>query len=176
MDVNVIIASRNPVKIEAAKMGFQEIFPGQSFRFEGISVASGVSDQPMSNAETYSGAEQRALNARNSAPNAQYWLGIEGGIEENDGEMQAFAWIVILSGEKKGKSRTASFYLPEKVVGLVKKGMELGVADDKVFGKSNSKQKNGAVGILTGNVITRATYYREAIILALIPFVHKDLY
>jgi non-canonical (house-cleaning) NTP pyrophosphatase len=38
---------------------------------------------------------------------------------------------------------------------LVESGKELGDADDIVFGKSNSKQQNGAVGILTHDIITR---------------------
>jgi non-canonical (house-cleaning) NTP pyrophosphatase len=34
----------------------------------------------------------------------------------------------------------------------------------------------GAVGILTGDVLTRTTYYEPAIILALIPFKNPELY
>jgi non-canonical (house-cleaning) NTP pyrophosphatase len=59
---------------------------------------------------------------------------------------------------------------------LIKEGKELGEADDIVFQKENSKQKTGAVGLLTGNVLDRTSYYKEAIILALIPFKNKDLY
>ena len=45
-----------------------------------------------------------------------------------------------------------------------------------VFKRSNSKQKNGAVGILTDNLINRTYYYAHAIILALIPFSNTKLY
>ncbi|MGK0308683.1 MAG: non-canonical (house-cleaning) NTP pyrophosphatase, partial [Urechidicola sp.] len=41
---------------------------------------------------------------------------------------------------------------------------------------SNSKQKNGAVGILTGNLIDRTQFYVEAMVLALIPFLNKEIY
>ena len=51
-----------------------------------------------------------------------------------------------------------------------------GDADDIVFKRSNSKQQNGAVGILTDNVINRTDYYSHAIILALIPFTNTKLY
>ena len=54
--------------------------------------------------------------------------------------------------------------------------MELGDADDQVFGTHNSKQKGGAVGLLTHQLIDRTAYYREAIILALIPFVQPEFY
>ena len=176
MSERVIVASNNPVKLEACKLGFEAVFPGQSFALKGVSVDSGVRDQPMSDEETFKGASQRVQNAREQFPEADYWVGLEGGLETNGNEMEAFAWIVIESANQKGKSRTATFSLPTKVVNLIRQGMELGEADDVVFGKSNSKQKNGAVGLLTGNVLTRATYYREAVILSLIPFKNRDLY
>ena len=60
--------------------------------------------------------------------------------------------------------------LSPKVAELVKQGKGLGEADDIVFGKTNSKQSNGGVGILTGDVLTRTPYYEPTVILALIPF------
>jgi non-canonical (house-cleaning) NTP pyrophosphatase len=91
--------------------------------------------------------------------------------------MEAFAWIVIKSHEGKlGKARTGVFILPSKIVSLISEGKELGEADDIVFGKTNSKQGSGSVGILTNDVTTRSSYYSEAIILALIPFKNPELY
>ena len=153
------------------------MFPGESFEIQGISAPSEVSDQPMSDAETLRGAMNRANNVSNLETEVDYWVGIEGGLEEVDGELQAFAWVVVRSKDGKiGKGRTGSFFLPEKVAELIKQGMELGEADDIVFGLTNSKQANGAVGILTGDVLTRTTYYEPAVILALIPFKNKTLY
>ncbi|MEA2092675.1 MAG: DUF84 family protein, partial [Patescibacteria group bacterium] len=56
------------------------------------------------------------------------------------------------------------------IIELIKEGKELGEADDIVFQRNNSKQENGAVGILTGDVVDRTKCYTEAVILALIPF------
>lgn len=175
--IKIIIASKNPVKIQAAFDGFRQMFPGETFEIEGISVASGVGDQPMSNAETYAGARQRIENACAAYASADFWVGIEGGVEEKENDMEAFAWIVIKSKDGHvGKGRTAAFFLPPRVAELVREGKELGEADDIVFGKTNSKQDNGAVGILTNNIIHRKHYYTHAIVLALIPFKNKDLY
>lgn len=55
-------------------------------------------------------------------------------------------------------------------------GMELGDADDAVFGTKNAKQGDGTVGHLTHNVIDRTKYYTSAVILAMIPFHWPDLY
>jgi non-canonical (house-cleaning) NTP pyrophosphatase len=90
--------------------------------------------------------------------------------------MVAFAWVVILGERGQGSARTALFQLPREVQALVESGMELGDADDLVFGRQNSKQKSGAVGLLTHNRVTRRTLYEQAVVLALIPFINSDLY
>jgi len=176
MTKKVIIASKNPVKINAVKIGFEKMFPLEKFKFKGISVPSNVNNQPKNDKETMLGGINRANNAKNNFPNANYWVGIEGGIEEIDNEMTVFAWIIIKSKNNEGKAKTGTFFLPKKIIELIKAGEELGKADDIVFGHINSKQKNGAVGILTGNIITRTNYYTEAIILALIPFKNPKIY
>lgn len=153
------------------------MFPGETFEVQGVSVASGVSDQPMSDSETLEGAWNRSHRAADAAPDADFWIGIEGGIEDKMGEMESFAWIVIKSRDGKiGKGRTCTFFLPHKIAELIREGKELGEADDIVFARTNSKQENGAVGLLTHNVIDRTHYYTDAVVLALIPFVNKDLY
>ena len=172
----VIIASKNPVKIQAVKNGFEKMFPNQEFDFAGVSVPSNVADQPFSNTETFLGARNRANNASNEVADADFYVGIEGGIEQIENEMEVFAWVFIKSAVKYGKARTGTFFLPKQVVELIKEGKELGDADDIVFTRNNSKQENGAVGILTGDIIDRTKYYSEAVVLALIPFKNVDLY
>jgi len=173
---NIVIASFNPVKAEAVANGFMRLFPDEQFNIEMVSVESGVSDQPMSDLVAKTGAMNRALNAKEALPTGNYWVGLEGGCDYLDGEMVAFAWIVIMADGQRGSARTALFRLPREVQALVESGMELGDADDQVFGKKNSKQKSGAVGLLTHDVVTRTTLYEQAVILALIPFKNSDRY
>ena len=172
----IIVASTNPVKIKAAQGGFQRMFPGEKFNLGGVNVPSGVSNQPFGNLETLQGARIRAQNARETRPDADYWVGIEGGVEDDNGELAAFAWIVVLSDTLCGKGRTGTFLLPPMVSQLIRQGKELGDADDIVFGKTNSKQQNGAIGLLTGDVLNRTSLYEHAVILALVPFKNKNLY
>ena len=172
----VIISSKNPVKINAVKSGFQKMFPDETFDYMGVSVQSEVSDQPLTDNETFQGATNRANNAKSLFAEADYWVGIEGGIEKIDNEMEVFAWVFIISNNQKGQSKTATFLLPKKIVSLVNQGKELGTANDIVFNKTNSKQKNGTVGILTNDIINRTTYYVDAVVLALIPFKNDELY
>lgn len=173
--MKVIVASANPVKIKAAKFGFQKMFPDFNIEVVSINVPSGVNDQPIGDKETFEGARNRAINAQ-SKENGDFYIGIEGGIASEDGDMSAFAWVVIRSGSKEGKAKTSTFYLPRAVAELIEAGKELGEADDIVFNKTNSKQQAGAIGILTHNAIDRTQYYAEAVVLALIPFKNDSLY
>lgn len=158
------------------------MFPDLEARFETVSVPSGVSDQPRTDGETRLGAENRAKAAQSALPKADFWLGLEGGLEEDpEGALFAFAWVVVRGrdgggGYRTGRSRTASFQLPEAVAELVRQGKELGEADDLVFGRTNSKHSSGAVGLLTGDVIDRAQLYEPAVVLALVPFARPEFF
>lgn len=170
----VVVASKNPVKLNAVSQGFSCLFP--LVEVQGISVESGVPDQPATDEETRQGAQNRAENAKKMIKNAGFWVGIEGGIQHTKKGLMAFAWIVILSGEKYGEARTTTFLLPGKVAELIAGGYELGTANDIVFDQTNSKQKHGAVGLLTKNTISRTELYKQAVQLALIPFINPDLF
>lgn len=172
----LVIASINPVKVQAAVNGFRRLFPEAELNVVTISAPSEVAHQPLSDEETLRGALNRSNNARRVQPDADYWIGIEGGVQALSDQLAAFAWIVVQTATLSGQARSGTFFLPPAVAELIREGKELGEADDIVFGRSNSKQENGAVGILTGNVIDRAQLYEHAMILALIPFKNDSLY
>lgn len=173
----IVVASHNPVKAQAALTGFQRMFPEGVFRLQMTGVHSGVKAQPLSSDETLNGARNRAQAAHQAQPEADFWVGIEGGVEPHGAELSAFAWVVVLARNgMEGKGRTGTFFLPPAVAELVYQGKELGEADDIVFAQTNSKQKNGAIGILTGDVIDRAALYEPAVIMALLPFKNPELY
>ncbi|KAK1637489.1 inosine triphosphate pyrophosphatase-like protein [Colletotrichum phormii] len=177
--LSIIVASKNPVKVQAAKLGFESALPEATYTVRGISVPSGVPDQPLSDEETLQGALNRARNARETEKNADYWIGLEGGIDmpsDQNAPIMNFAWIVVISRDGRvGKARTGAYYLPEESAAYLRQGMELGHADDLIFGQTNSKQSKGSVGMLTDGVIDRTSYYHHAVILALIPFKNKNL-
>lgn len=171
MITRLAVGSRNPVKLEAVGRGFRDLFPNRPFETVGISVPSGVSDQPMTDEETRRGAANRAETVRHDDPAADLCFGVEGGIEDDGRTMRAYAWIVAIGQDgRHGASRTAAFALPAAVAELVREGHELGDADDRVFGAKGSKQQGGAVGLLTDGAIDRTALYAHAVTLALIPF------
>lgn len=172
----VIVGSRNPVKISCTESGFHQMFES-AFLVEGLNISSDVGAQPIGDQKTFTGALNRAKNSKAIFPEADFWVGIEGGVEDFNNEMNAFAWVVILDrNDKVGKARTSAFFLPEPIAKLVRKGMELGDADDKFFQTENSKENGGAVGILTHGILDRKNYYQQAVVLALIPFVNENIF
>ncbi len=168
----VIIASLNPAKIQAVKSAFSDVFPQQEMDFQGISVASEVPDQPMSDEQTKSGALNRVKNARAQVEDADFYVGLEAGIEGHS----TFAWIVIESHTQRGESRSASLPLPPVVLEKLRSGLELGDVMDELFKTNNIKQKGGAIGLFTKNKLTRSSVYHQALILALIPFIHPEIF
>lgn len=172
----IVIASANPVKTQATLNGFFRLFPGEQFSIDTVSVPSGVHEQPFGDDETLKGASNRVAGAQALIPEADFWVGIEGGVDLHGNDLCAFAWIMISSKNQVGKARTGTFYLPPGVAELVMQGKELGEADDIVFNRTNSKQENGAIGILTGDAIDRILLYEIAVVLALVPFKNPGLY
>ena len=173
MPVKIVVASRNPVKIRAADQAFRRALGVNDVDVAGVAAESGVSDQPMSNEETVLGARNRSANARNSVPEADFWVGIEGGVENVNGRLQAIAWMSVLSAQGlSGEARTMSLPLPARIKALMDDGIELGEANDRVFDAKNSKQAGGAFGLLTNGQHTRESVYVAALEMALLPVIH----
>ena len=172
--MKVVVASLNPVKVEAVKEAFRVQFPGIETELIPLSVSSGVRDQPMSDDETRRGAVNRVAGAKAVHPDADFWVGLEGGLDFFDDRLMAFAWMVIAaSDDRVSETRSVTLPLPPEVQALVSDGLELGEANDRVFSTLNSKQGGGAFGLLTDGLMTREGIYTQTLILALIPFAHE---
>ena len=172
--MKVIVSSHNPVKIGAVKEAFLSRFPMDEIQLVPVNVKSDVPDQPMSDQVTRQGARNRVNNAKTKYPDADYWVGMEGGLDFFDGQLMAFAWMVIAGSEDRiSETRSVTLPLPPRVQELVIGGLELGEANDLVFSTMNSKQGGGAYGLLTDGLMTRESVYTQTLILALIPFVHE---
>jgi inosine/xanthosine triphosphatase len=136
----------------------------------GVSVPSGVPDQPWGDDETIRGALARARAARDSS-DADIGIGIEGGVvAAADGSVRTCAWVAAVARDgRQGIGGSLAFTLPEQVAALVRDGMELGHAMDSVAGTHNVKQGAGAVGVLTHGLVTRQQAYEVLVAYALVP-------
>lgn len=167
--MRVAVGSTNPVKRDATAAAFASI---AGATVEAVDVDSGVSDQPIGHEETVAGAETRARRAL-AAGDYALGVGIEGGAARFDGidGRYLIMWAAVTDGETVGRGAGPSLRLPEDLAVRIEGGEELGPVMDDVFDLENVKEKEGAAGVLTGNVVDRETALTTAVAGALGPFV-----
>jgi inosine/xanthosine triphosphatase len=142
-----------------------------------VAVASTVPDQPFGDDETIRGALARASAAR-AALSADLGVGLEGGVvEETDGSMRTCAWAAIVDAHgRSGVGGSLAMTLPPDVAAMIRDGVELGVAMDRLVGAHNTKHGLGAVGILTAGIVDRQRAYEVLVAYALAPFIAAEHY
>lgn len=175
MKVLCYVGSLNPVKTGAVFRALSEYT--EDAEVIGVDVASGVPAQPLGE-ETFRGAFNRATSLRAQYPAEEdmltLYMGIEGGVMELHGTAFAFGCVSVTDAAgKESNGTSALFPLPPAMAREVKNRKELGEVIDELSGQVNSKQQGGAIGFLTGNVITREELYYQGVIAALTPFIHS---
>ncbi|MDP2484092.1 MULTISPECIES: inosine/xanthosine triphosphatase [Pseudoalteromonas] len=173
--LKVIVGSKNPVKINAAKHIFTMYFPNNTIDCLGVNAPSNVPDQPIGEDETRIGAQNR-VNYCKKHHQADYYVAMEGGAEQFSYGAATFAYVVIDNATEQVIGRSSNLPLPNILFKALLNGEELGDVMDKAFNTTNIKQKGGAIGLLTNNHATRESTYTQALTLAMAPFLHSDLY
>lgn len=170
--MKVLIGTKNPGKIQGAKLAFNNYFA--NVEIEGIPVPSNVSDEPV-NDEIYQGARNRVDNlikyTKENNVEAEYFLGIESGITNQLGK-----WMIINIAVIKDKNgyeswgSASGFPVPDKYVDRIIKE-ELGPVMDKIFEEKDLKSGKGGISLLTKDVISRIDLTKEAFVMALTQFI-----
>jgi len=174
--MKVAVGSQNPVKINAVTHAFKLVWPEKKLEVVGIKVSSGVSNQPMSDKESIKGATSRAKRSLKEAK-ADFGVGLEGGLQNIGKSWFDCGWCVVI--DKKGNigiGSSARMQTPEKIMSLIRKGKELGEANDILFKTKNSKQAEGHFGLMTKGIVTRTDAYKDSIVFALSRFIHPRLF
>ena len=140
---------------------------------------------PLTDWELMGGARQRALAVREiligQKLDADLYVGLEGGFHSIsvDGEWQTFlrGWAFVTDGERGSFGMSPSISVPEAIVKSVIQGKrELGIVIDKVAGARDVRSKQGAWGVLSRDLLTRAMSFEAALIAAFAPFYNPELY
>lgn len=173
----VAVGSKNPVKVEAVRLAFTDVWPDVEWEVIGTEVGSGVSDQPMSDRESIKGATNRANRSR-KIHDADFGVGLEGGLQKVGKEYVDSGWAIIIAKDGRvGIGSSIRMHTPHKMLKMVfDEGIELGKVCDILFKRKNSGQAEGQFGLMTKNLITRTEGYRHGVISALVRFIHPDLY
>ncbi len=176
--MKILVGSKNPVKINAVKTAYERYFG--NVETIGMEVDSKVSSQPI-NDDTFKGAKNRSaelkkINDTNNL-NADYFVGIEGGIIKLFSTWFAFGCMCVMDKEgNTGFGTSPMFELPESIIRQLLSGKELGLIMDELQNQSNTKQKHGAIGYFTNGVMDRHNLYVQGLITAIIPFLHKEMF
>jgi inosine/xanthosine triphosphatase len=171
---HIAVGSTNPVKIAAVRAVVARAFPRATVG--GLDTDSGVPAQPWGDAETRRGALNRARAAL-AAAGADLGIGLEGGMLETELGLMTCAWCMIVdAGGRIGVGGGVHVLVPPAVAATLQAGGELGPAMDQLTGQHNTKQAEGAVGILTGGLSNRQSAYEQLVAMALAPFVRPEYY
>lgn len=135
-----------------------------------IPVASGVSAQPLTDAETRQGARNRAQVVLQQNQMIDYALGLEGGVltDELSGDLFSVVWVC--AQDRQGDFREVSgakFRLPDNLAAGLRRGVELKDAMFEHTGQADVNKKDGMIGAVTGGIITRTQEYQSLTKLAL---------
>lgn len=147
----VYVGSTNPAKVAAVKSVFNE------YEVIAIKTNSGVSNQPIGDPETIEGAKNRSL----SLPTNGLRIGLEGGIMLQDETLFLINWGVLIDSDDNiyyaGGTRIP---LPNdfKIL-LTNRNLELADLIDEYAHKTNVRSNEGAIGILTNNLVIRTDIF-----------------
>jgi inosine/xanthosine triphosphatase len=174
-NITIIVGSKNPVKINAAKKAIAVVFSDAKICCQGMHAPSNVADQPMTEAETRAGAINRVKYCQQNNM-TDFYIAIEGGVDLFEDGAAAFAYVAVADNKMQSIGRSANLPLPNVVYQSLQQGDELGDVMDRLFKTDNIKQKGGAMSLLTNAHVSRESVYTQALILTLAPFLNRTLY
>lgn len=164
-NLKIAVGTTSELKLRAVIHAFGRA--GINVEVIGFKVDSGVEKQPFGFDEIKFGACTRAKNALTQDPRADYGLGIESGIIEEEPTQYfdvACCIIVNYAGNRVGKSYSAAIEIPQNVVRIIKgEGLDAGEVAQRLGG---IKEKDPTLW-LSGGRLSRDKTIEEAVFLAL---------
>ena len=177
--MRVAVGSQNPAKVSAVQAAFAKM--QMDVEVTGIGTDSGVSEQPFSDEETIHGAVNRARHVFKTAQNygqlLDFGIGLEGGVVETPYGLFVCNWGAVV--DRHGNVSIGGGHrvqLPENIARALRQGEELGTVIDRWAGGYDIKKKEGTIGILTNNHITRESMFCDVVICAFSRFLNPDYY
>jgi len=174
------VGSSNPVKVLAVKTVFNKIF-GKNISVKSISVKTSIGPQPMSLNQIIIGGIERALKSLEYF-NAEYGIGIEAGFYRVPATITGFLeqQICVIVDREYGMTigGSSSFEFPPTVLKKIFSG-EIREAEEEIIRITNISsigEKQGAVGFLTQNMVTRLDLSIQSVLMALIPRINRRIY
>jgi len=175
--MRIVLGTRREPKIAGVRIALSRLaalpWPGEEVELAPVEVVSGQADTPLSAEATREGARTRARAALVAVPGAALAIGLEGGVEVlGRAPVQAVLrnWAVAWDGRREGVGSSASVLLPGPLAEAVLAGEDLASAIDRFAGERDVRSRQGAFGVLTAGLVSRADAYAQAVVTALAPW------
>ena len=171
----IVVGSNSPVKIEAARQAFSEYYPDVTV--ESVNIPSGVNPFPWSDNEMLKGALNRAHGAQEAVPEADYYVGLEGGLQGLGDWMMVKQLAVIIKDGEVGVGVSSGYDCPKRLLSQLEPQVDSDRRKiDAFFGEEEILSKQGAIGVLTRSKMSRTGSSRDALVCALTRFVSPKYY
>ncbi|MCA1814828.1 MAG: DUF84 family protein [Acidobacteria bacterium] len=148
-------------------------------------VETGAPAMPLTDAQLMRGARERALAVRETlraeGERADLYVGLEGGFHcvTLDGVRHTFlqGWAYATDGARGHFGISPSVCVPASIVRQVVIGRrELGEVIDEYAGERDVRSKQGAWGVISKELLTRAQSFESALVAAFAPFYNSELF
>ncbi|MEA1871042.1 MAG: inosine/xanthosine triphosphatase, partial [Candidatus Bipolaricaulota bacterium] len=166
--MKIHVGTRNTLKVRAAHAAFAAVFADEPLDVVAVSIEGGVPPQPFDD-EVVQGAIYRA---RGALAEADYGVGIEAGLVRfpgYDGYLSVQFCAVLDCTGRLTVGHGPGYALPQEVLDRLMNGSTLNCEMSRLSGIPEIKEKEGAIGVLSGGRIDRFSITREAVLMALIP-------
>ncbi len=168
--MRIMLASTNRAKLAATHAVAHRIFTAPVVQT--VTVAVDVPHQPIGDDETQAGAVARARAAA-AVDHAHLGVGLEGGLRQTLAGWALCSWAAVADARGRlGVGGSGIVLLPSQVVARVLAGEELGPVMDELAQAADTRHGLGASGILTGGLLHRQHIFEDALICALVPWLH----
>lgn len=172
----VVVGSTSKVKIEATRCAFENFF--DDVEVKGVDVPSGVKPFPLSDEEALKGALNRAMQSPEVEPEADYYVGIEGGLNQIGEWIVVKQLAVVVKEGRVGLGVSPGYVCPDELYRLIVNASDAvgRRAIDEYFNEAEILSGQGPIGVLTGGRMSRTHASTEAVVCALTRFVSPQYY
>ena len=165
----IILSSTNEAKKQAVISVLEKIF-GTDFELVCADIDSGVSATPFSAEECMQGCKNRVAQIMKLYPDAQYWVGAEGGLQKFDEQYFLGGWVLVQNSHEIQSWGSSSWVqIPGDIITNLSPEKKLNeVIDYSKFPRDlmENRVTLGTNGLLTNGIYTRIDEFRDALKIA----------
>ncbi|MEW9500721.1 DUF84 family protein [Jeotgalibacillus marinus] len=155
----IAVGTLNKAKLRAVEQALTQLSYSH-VNVIGVSVPSDVSEQPIGDNETITGAINRSMAAKKEI-GASIGIGLEGGVVETPHGLIVCNWGALTddTNDQPLIAGGARFRLPDEIAERIRAGQELGPVMESFSQKTDNHMHEGAVGFFTNGRINRASMF-----------------